>query len=423
MNKITVHNLSNLPTAPLEAFHELQEDFKIYDSEKNAKLQMLIITRGFKYAFKAWEDETGKLWIIDAHQRKRALQELKKAGFELPELTYELIYAKDKKEAVEEIAAYNSEFGTKNPDSKLFEKYDIGADTLSRFSLGFETQSFDFDQQRMEMKRELGLIVEDEVPEPGDTPLTEKGDLWILGKHRLFCGDSTKSEDVLALMDGRKAGLVTTDPPYNVDYQGASVKKKIKNDSMDDSSFYEFLRKVFFNVFHVMQEGAGIYVFHSDSEGDNFRRSFKEAGLHLSQCCIWVKNSLVMGRHDYQWQHEPVLYGWKPGDSHRWFSDRRQTTIWNFDRPVKSELHPTMKPVKLIAYTIQNSTEEGDIVADFFGGSGTSLIACEQLNRICYMMEFDMTFADVIIRRFHKINPDAKIYRIRNNERTEINNI
>jgi len=424
MNEITVHNLSNLHTAPIEEFNELQEDFKLYDSEKNSKLQMLIITRGFKYAFKAWKDESGVLWIIDAHQRKKALMQLKYAGFFIPEIPYELIYAKDKKEAVEEIAAYNSEFGTKNPDTMLFEKYDIGSDTLSRFSLGFESMETSMEEMRLEMSRDLGLIVEDDVPDMDKTsPLSQSNDLWLLGPHRLYCGDSTLPEDVLALMDGKKANMVTTDPPYNVDYIGKSVEKRIENDNMSDKNFLEFLQKVFFNLFQIMKEGAPVYVFHSDSEGDNFRRAFKESGLYLAQCCIWVKNSLVMGRQDYQWKHEPVLYGWKPGDSHPWYSDRRQTTIWNFDRPVKSELHPTMKPVKLVAYTIQNSSREFDIVVDLFGGSGTSLIACDQTNRRSYTMEKDPLFVDVIIRRYKALNHGIDIERIRDGKSELIDNI
>jgi len=424
MNEITVHNLSKLPTAPVESFNELQEDFKLYDSEKNSKLQMLIITRGFKYAFKAWQDESGTLWIIDAHQRKKALIQLKTSGFRIPDLPYELIYAKDKKEAVEEIAAYNSEFGTKNPDTKLFEKYDINTDQLSRFSLGFESMETSMEEQRLEMSRDLGIIIEDDVPDPDHkSPLSERGDLWLLGPHRLYCGDSTIAKDVLALMDGKRANMATTDPPYNVDYIGKSVEKKIQNDSMSDQHFLEFLQKVFFNLHQIMKEGASIYVFHSDSEGSNFRRAFQDSGFYLAQCCIWVKNSLVMGRQDYQWQHEPILYGWKPGDSHSWYSDRKQTTVWNFDRPVKSELHPTMKPVKLVAYTIQNSSREGDVVVDLFGGSGTTLIACDHTSRKAYLMEMDSLFVDVIIRRYHALNPDVEILRIRDGEKQRIDSI
>lgn len=424
MNSVTVHNLSNLPTAPLEAFNELQEDFKIYDAEKNAKLQMLIITRGLKYAFKAWKDDHGTLWIIDAHQRKKALLQLKLAGFAIPDLPYEQIYAKDKKEAVEEIAAYNSEFGTKNPDTKLFEKYNIGTDTLGRFSLGFESMSLSMEEQRLDMKRELGLIVEDDIPEEDkEHTLSMERDLWLLGRHRLYCGDSRSPDAVLALMDGKRSDLVCTDPPYNVDYKGKSVERKIENDSMSSKNFLEFLGKVFFNLSTIMKEGSSIYVFHSDTEGENFRRAFREAGLYLAQCCIWAKNSLVMGRQDYQWQHEPALYGWKPGESHNWYSDRRQTTLWHFDRPLKSELHSTMKPVKLIAYLIQNSSKENDLVADFFGGSGTTLIASDQTNRTCYMMELDPINVDVIIRRYHALNPEENIIRIRDGHREEIDSI
>lgn len=424
MNKIKVHNLSKLPTAPIESFKELQDDFKLYDSAKNSKLQMLIITRGFKYAFKAWKDKSGTLWIIDAHQRKKALANLKEAGFVVPDIPYELIFAKDKKEAVEEIAAYNSEFGTKNPDTKLFEKYDIDLDTLSRFSLGFESMELNMDEQRLEMQRDLGIIVEDDVPGLDEKkPLSEFEDLWLLGGHRLYCGDSTNAEHVLALMDGKKADLATTDPPYNVDYKGVSVKTKITNDSMGDHQFREFLNKVFFNIHQVMKEGASIYVFHSDSESVNFRLAFQAAGFYLSQTCIWVKNNSAFGRNDYHYQHEPILYGWKQGESHKWNSDRKQTTLWSFDKPQKSELHPTMKPVKLMAYTIENNSKVGELVVDLFGGSGSTLIAGDQLDRRCYLMELAPLYIDVIIRRYHNQNPEEKIIRIRNGERKEIDNI
>ena len=200
------------------------------------------------------------------------------------------------------------------------------------------------------------------------------------------------------LMAGAKANLVVTDPPYNANYEGSAGK--IKNDHMEDESFYQFLFAAFVNMEQNMEQDASIYVFHADTEGLNFRSAFKAAGFYLSGCCVWKKQSLVLGRSPYQWQHEPCLFGWKKGGKHNWYSDRKQTTIWEFDRPKKSGQHPTMKPVGLVAYPIKNSSMSNCIVLDPFGGSGSTLIACEQTNRICYTIELDEKFADVIVNRY-----------------------
>ncbi len=228
--------------------------------------------------------------------------------------------------------------------------------------------------------------------------MSKQGDLWLLGRHRLVCGDSTLPETYDLLMDGKKANMVVTDPPYNVDYEGGVGK--IKNDNMKDEEFYNFLFAAFVNMEQSMEADASIYVFHADTEGLNFRRAFKAAGFYLSGTCIWKKQSLVLGRSPYQWQHEPILYGWKKSGKHNWYSGRKETTIWEFDRPSKSILHPTMKPVGLVAYPIQNSSMSNCIVLDPFGGSGSTLIACEQTNRICFMIELDEKYADVIVKRY-----------------------
>ena len=230
-------------------------------------------------------------------------------------------------------------------------------------------------------------------------PLAKPGDLWTLGRHRMLCGDSTKPEDVDFLMAGVRANLVVTDPPYNVAYESADGKK-IQNDSMADGKFYEFLLAAFKNMAAHMADGGSAYIFHADTEGLNFRRAFKDAGFHISGVCIWAKNSLVLGRSPYQWQHEPVLYGWLPNGSHKWFSDRKQSTIWNFDKPKRSADHPTMKPIPLIAYPIKNSSAPNGVVLDLFGGSGSTLIACDQTDRICYTMELDPRYASVIVERY-----------------------
>ena len=362
---IGVFNLGGLPTAPLDSFLELQEDFKISDPDKLSKLQMLIITRGFKYAFKAWKDPDGKLWIIDAHQRRKALLALRKAGFEIPEIPYEPIHAADKKEAVEEIAAYNSEFATKNPDTLLFKKYNIDGDTMERFNLGYEVKSIDFAETKPLFTQEsesteitedgIDFIVPDE--DNSDAVFAQTGDVWMLGNHRLMCGDCRSNGDVQKLMSGVYADLIVTDPPYNVAYTGGTDDElTIQNDSMDNDLFAVFLRQVFSVMHNILKPGGSYYIFHADSEGENFRAGLRKAGFKIAQCCIWVKNSMVMGRQDYQWQHEPCLYGWKLGASHFWNSDRKQTTVWNFDKPQRNAIHPTMKPIALVAYiALKNS--------------------------------------------------------------------
>ncbi len=229
-------------------------------------------------------------------------------------------------------------------------------------------------------------------------PVTKSGDLWLLGNHRLLCGDSTKEESYALLMNGKKANLVVTDPPYNVNYQGTAGK--IKNDNMENEKFYQFLFDAFTCMAKAMADDASIYVFHSDTEGLNFRKAFADAGFYLSGTCIWKKQSLVLGRSPYQWQHEPCLFGWKKNGKHQWYSDRRQTTIWEFDKPKKNSDHPTMKPVPLIAYPIKNSSLSNCIVLDPFGGSGSTLIACEQTNRICHTIELDEKYCDVIVKRY-----------------------
>lgn len=231
-----------------------------------------------------------------------------------------------------------------------------------------------------------------------------EGEIWKLGAHRLLCGDSTKAEDVFTLMGDEKADLWLTDPPYNVSYEGGTNDKlTIKNDSMEDGKFRQFLLDAFTAAVAVMKPGAAFYIWHADSEGFNFRYAVKESGLLLKQCLIWNKNQLVMGRQDYQWKHEPCLYGWKDGAAHNWFSDRKQTTVINWDKPLRNGEHPTMKPVGLFGYQIQNSSKECEIILDTFGGSGTTIVACEQLNRKARCIELDPHYCNVIIARLEKL--------------------
>ena len=241
----------------------------------------------------------------------------------------------------------------------------------------------------------------------------ERGDVWFVGKHKLMCGDATSSEDVAKLMEDKKANLILTDPPYNVAFK-SSDGLTIQNDSMKNNDFYEFLFSSFKNMAEHLENGGAAYIFHADTEGLNFRKAFIDAGFHLAGCCIWVKDSLVLGRSDYQWQHEPVLYGFMQNGKHQWYSDRKQTTIWNFDKPKKNSNHPTSKPLDLLAYPINNSTQANAIVIDTFGGSGSTLMACEQMNRICYTMELDEKYASVILRRYvEDTNDSENVYVIR----------
>ena len=226
------------------------------------------------------------------------------------------------------------------------------------------------------------------------------GDIWLIGRHRLMCGDSTKEDQVAALMDGKKANLCITDPPYNCAYEGGTGMR-IMNDKWDDSKkFYQFLLDAFKNIYAHLADGGAFYCFHSDAEKVNFFNATVDAGFHYSTTCIWVKNSLVIGRMDYQMRHEPVIYAFKDTAKHKFYGDRKQTTVWEFDKPTKSKLHPTTKPLPLIAYPMRMSSMENSIVLDLFGGSGSTLMAAEQLNRIAYMMELDLRYASVIVRRY-----------------------
>lgn len=246
--------------------------------------------------------------------------------------------------------------------------------------------------------------------------VTKAGDVWLLGAHKLICGDSTKEETYKMLMGEQKANLVVTDPPYNVNYQGSAGK--IKNDNLKNDQFYRFLLAAFTCMEKAMADDASIYVFHADTEGLNFRKAFSDAGFYLSGTCIWKKQSLVLGRSPYQWQHEPCLFGWKKNGRHQWYSDRKQTTIWEFDKPKKNGDHPTMKPVPLIAYPIRNSSMTNCIVLDPFGGSGSTLIACEQTGRICRTIELDEKYCDVIVKRYiEQVKSIAGVYVIRENKK------
>lgn len=336
-----------------------------------------------------WNKVTGR--VIGGHQRLKILIDMGIAEVEC--VVVELSEEKEKALNI----ALNKISGEWDKDKLALLISDLQGADFDVSLTGFDPAELD-DLFKDSMKNGIhddDFDVDAELKEPA---ITQLGDVWTLGRHRLVCGDSTKADTFELLMSGAKANLVITDPPYNVNYEGSAGK--IKNDNMANDAFYHFLVDAFLNTEAVMASDASIYVFHADTEGLNFRRAFADAGFYLSGCCIWKKQSLVLGRSPYQWQHEPVLYGWKKNGKHQWYTGRKETTIWEFDKPKKNADHPTMKPITLLAYPIMNSSMSNTIVLDPFGGSGSTLIACEQSDRSCYIIELDEKFCDVIVKRF-----------------------
>lgn len=286
-------------------------------------------------------------------------------------------------------------------DNKVSELAEWDLDKLAEELqfIDMDMLQFGFEDLEETMERD---VLEDEFNENEElptNPYAKKGDIFVLGKHRLMCGDSTLVEDVAKLCDGKVADMIFTDPPYNVDYEGGTGMK-IQNDKQKDADFFEFLTKAFNNMAANVKNGGSIYCCHADTEGINFRTAFKSAGFKLAECLIWVKNSLVLGRQDYHWRHEPILYGWKEGASHYFVDDRTQDTVWEYNKPKNNDLHPTMKPLELVGKAIKNSSKKGERVLDLFGGSGSTLIASEQIDRCALLMELDEKYVDVIVKRY-----------------------
>lgn len=287
------------------------------------------------------------------------------------------------------------------------------ADTLDALLDGLETGDADLDAFLATLRShddepEEGLTDEDEVPQEQQEAITRPGDVWILGKNRVMCGDSTSTDDIAKLCEGQLVDMWLTDPPYNVAYEGKTKDAlKIKNDSMGDTAFRQFLRDSYSAADSAMKPGAVFYIWHADSEGYNFRGAAHDVGWTVRQCLIWKKSVMVMGRQDYHWKHEPCLYGWKDGAGHLWASDRKQTTILEFDKPQRNGEHPTMKPVALFEYQMLNNTKGSDVVLDSFGGSGTTLIAAQKNGRVARVMELDPIYADVIVRRWQAFTGQA----------------
>lgn len=330
--------------------------------------------------------------VIGGHQRLTVLKDL---GYK--EVQCVVVHIEDENKVKALNVALNKITGAWNEQLLADLIVDLQAANFNTDFTGFEAPEIEqlFSKVHNKEIKEDDFDVDEALKKP---TVTKAGDIWLLGRHRIICGDSTLPETYTKLLDGVKANLVVTDPPYNVDVE--ETAGKIKNDNMPDDDFYKFLFAAFVNMEQSMERDASIYVFHADTQGLNFRKAFTDAGFYLSGCCIWKKNSLVLGRSPYQWQHEPCLFGWKKGGKHQWYSDRKQTTIWEYDRPKSSKEHPTMKPVALMAYPIQNSCMSNCVVLDPFLGSGSTLVACEQINRICYGIELDEKFADVIVKRY-----------------------
>ena len=329
--------------------------------------------------------------VVGGHQRLKVLLDMG-----ITEVECVVIEMNEEKEKALNIAL-NKISGDWDKDKLMLLIADLQGADFDISLTGFEPAELDalFKDSLKDGIHEDDFDVDAELQKPA---LTKQGDVWMLGQHRLVCGDSTKADTFTLLMDGKLANLVVTDPPYNVNYEGSAGK--IKNDNMGNEAFYTFLLSAFQNTEVALAKDASIYVFHADTEGLNFRKAFSDAGFYLSGTCIWKKQSLILGRSPYQWQHEPVLFGWKKSGKHNWYADRKQTTIWEFEKPKKNADHPTMKPVALVAYPILNSSLTNCIVLDPFGGSGSTLIACEQTDRICYTIELDEKYCDVIVKRY-----------------------
>lgn len=334
-----------------------------------------------------WNKRTGN--IVGGHQRFKVLRELGETEIDCVVVDIDTETEKAMNVALNKIS------GDWDKDKLMLLIADLQAADFDESLTGFDPPEIDDLFKDTVSVKEDSFDVDAELEKPA---FSKAGDVWKLGRHRLVVGDSTKAETYETLMDDQKANLIVTDPPYNVNYEGTAGK--IKNDNLSDDAFYNFLLDAFTCMEAVLADDGSIYVFHADTEGLNFRKAFHDAGFYLSGCCIWKKPSLVLGRSPYQWQHEPCLFGWKKNGKHTWYADRKQTTIWEFDKPKKNTDHPTMKPVELIAYPIGNSTLTNSIVLDPFGGSGSTLIACEQTNRICRTIELDEKYADVIVNRY-----------------------
>ena len=334
--------------------------------------------------------------VLGGNQRLKAFEELG-----IDEIWVSIIEEDNPRRAFRLAIKDNERYGYYLEDklADLVSKYEL--EDIDLAELKIDTSDVKSLGEILQEQKEENETEEDEAPEPPAEAISEPGKVYQLGKHRVICGDATSVDDLAKLMGSVSADLYLTDPPYNVDYTGKTKDAlKIENDKKDDVEFQAFLADAFRAAANHLKKGGAFYIWHADSEGFNFRAAAKAVDFDVRQCLVWVKNTMVMGRQDYQWKHEPCLYGWKLGASHRWYSDRKQTTVLNFDKPARNGEHPTMKPIALLAYQIANSSKEGDIVLDSFLGSGSTLIAAHQLDRVCYGLELDPRYVDVIRMRY-----------------------
>ncbi len=395
---------------PLSELHPYKNNAKEHTEHQIEQIAESIRSFGFNDPIGIWKDE-----IVEGHGRLAAAKKLKLET--VPVIRLDHLSDADRKIYIlaHNKLTLNTGFDLERLAIEFEELKNLGADLDLT---GFDAAEIDdlFSQVHDKDAKEDDFDIDAEL-ESEEDPLVQPGDIWVLGRHRLMCGDSTKPEDVAILMDGKQANLCVTDPPYNCDYSGGTGMK-IMNDKMSDADFKAFLLSAFTNIYNSIADGGAFYGFHSDSEKVNFYQATVEAGFHYSTTCVWVKNSLVLSRMDYQMRHEPIIYAFKNTAKHKWYSDRKQTSVWEFDRPTRSKLHPTTKPIPLVSYPIRNSSQVNGIVLDVFGGSGSTLIACEQMDRICYMMELDPKYAPVIVKRFRDhVGSDEGIYLIRDGEK------
>lgn len=387
MEKKKTAELKVLPISQLKpAAYNPRKKLKPGDPEYE-KIKKSILEFGFADPMVVNQDMT----VIGGHQRMSVAKEL---GYtEVPCAVVDVDKTREKALNI----ALNKITGSWDEQMLADLLKDIEASGLDAMVTGFDPPEMEqlFNKVAITEVKEDDFDVDKELAEP---VFSLPGDIWHLGKHVVICGDSTDPATYEKLLEGTKANLVVTDPPYNVNVE--ETAGKIQNDNMPDEDFYKFLLAAFKAMHENLADDGSIYVFHADLQGVNFRRAFKDAGFYLSGCCIWKKNSLVLGRSPYQWQHEPCLYGWKQKGKHEWYSDRKQTTIWEYDRPKASKDHPTMKPIQLMAYPIRNSSMTNGIVLDPFLGSGSTLMACDQINRVCRGIELDPKFVDVEVKRY-----------------------
>jgi DNA modification methylase len=393
------------------------QSLKALSPEAAQKLKTSLTENGFVMAFHVWEEDDGTRWILDGHHRQKVLNELLAEGHDIPEeLEGTFIACQDRKEAAKLVLLYTSQYA-KLTSEGLHEFLDMHELDFELLQGEIDLPDFSLDDFAQQFAPDPGEAEDDgfEVPEDPEQIETDlkAGDLIIFSKggqvlHKLLCGDATKPEDLDRLLGDEQADMVLTDPPYNVNYTGGTGLT-IENDHMDNDSFFAFLLDFYRAVAAKTKKGGAWYVWHADSEGENFRAAMRKAGLLYKQCLIWVKSSLVLGRQDYQWRHEPCLYGWKEGAAHGWYNDRSQTTVLEFDKPHRNAEHPTMKPIPLFAYQIGNSSRPGEIVCDPFLGSGTTLVASHQTGRRGRGLELSPHYCQVIVNRMTALDPELEV--------------